>query len=118
MMAREPEAEEYATCLASASSKLMSAGNYLESAMVAEGRFGGRLDLERWLSDQRVDIVPVDRVLAEIAADAFARYGKGRHPAGLNYGDCFAYALAKQRNAPLLFKGNDFSRTDIAAALV
>jgi ribonuclease VapC len=63
-----------------------------------------------------VQIVPHDAALAEIARDAFLRFGKGRHPAGLNFGDCAAYALAKARNAPLLFKGDDFIRTDVARA--
>jgi ribonuclease VapC len=64
-----------------------------------------------------VEIAAVDAELARLAADAFARFGKGRHRAGLNYGDCFAYALAKARRAPLLFKGDDFVHTDIEPAL-
>lgn len=118
ILAEEPDAQVFADALARSADSVMSAGNYLEARILAETRFQGRSDLDGWLTERRIDIVPVDRALAEIAADAFARYGKGRHPAGLNYGDCFAYALAKQMNAPLLFKGNDFSRTDVAAALV
>ena len=59
--------------------------------------------------------MPVDREQALLAREAFRRFGKGRHKAGLNFGDCFAYALAKQKNEPLLYKGNDFSQTDISA---
>jgi len=61
----------------------------------------------------RVEIVPVDEDQAQIARSAWRRFGKGRHPAALNYGDCFAYALAKSRSAPLLFVGDDFAQTDI-----
>ncbi len=76
----------------------------------------GRTILDAWIAARRIAVVPVDHTLAQIAADAFARYGKGRHPAGLNFGDCFAYALARSLNAPLLFKGDDFARTDVLAA--
>ena len=62
-----------------------------------------------------IEVVPVDREQALLAREAFRRFGKGRHKAGLNFGDCFAYALAKQTNEPLLYKGNDFSQTDIPA---
>jgi ribonuclease VapC len=71
--------------------------------------------LDRFLLSELTETVAFDGVLEAIAADAFDRFGKGRHPAGLNFGDCIAYALAKSRNLPLLFKGNDFSRTDILA---
>ena len=85
--------------------------------MLAVARFGGRSDLDEWLERRRIEIVPVDLALARLAADAFARFGKGRHPAALNYGDCFAYALAKANGAALLFKGTDFALTDVASAL-
>src|SRR5205085_367092 len=113
----EPDAPRLIQAPRLARRRLMSAGNYLESAMVAEGRHGGRSQLESWLAREAVTVVPVDLGLARIAADAFARFGKGHHPAGLNYGDCFAYALAKSLDAPLLFKGGDFSKTDVRPAL-
>ena len=69
------------------------------------------------LSRARIEIVPHDRKLAELAREAFLRFGKGRHPAGLNCGDCASYALAKSLNIPLLFKGGDFAMTDIVPAL-
>ena len=65
-----------------------------------------------------VRIAPIDNELADLAISAFLRFGKGRHPAGLNFGDCFSYALAKKLDAPLLFKGNDFSRTDITSIII
>ncbi|HEX8664120.1 MAG TPA: type II toxin-antitoxin system VapC family toxin [Beijerinckiaceae bacterium] len=114
---KEPDADRLAVALRSKPRRCMSAGNYLECAMVAEGRFGGRTLLEGWLSRERVEIIAVNLGHARLAADAFAHFGKGRHPAGLNYGDCFAYALAKALNAPLLYKGGDFARTDVASAL-
>jgi ribonuclease VapC len=97
---------------------LISTVTYVETAMVLTGR-------SRRLASARVDdlvrmsgiqIVPVDRNLAAAAVNAFDRYGKGRHPARLNLSDCFAYGLAKSRNLPLLFKGDDFSKTDIEPA--
>jgi ribonuclease VapC len=94
----------------------MAAGTYLECAILIVGRFGGTVDLDAWLARRAIAVIPVDHTLARLAADAFARYGKGRHPAGLNFGDCFAYALAASLGAPLLFKGEDFARTDVARA--
>jgi ribonuclease VapC len=112
----EAEANRLTAALGSADDRCLSAGNYLECAMIAESRFGGRARLDAWLAEMRIVVVPVDLALAQRAADAFVRFGKGRHPAALNYGDCFAYALAQSLGAPLLYKGNDFARTDIARA--
>ena len=72
--------------------------------------------LSRLLAEAGIEIVPLTLELAEVARDAYRRFGRGRHPAGLNCGDCFAYALAKATGEPLLFKGNDFARTDLPAA--
>ncbi|MGV0990990.1 MAG: type II toxin-antitoxin system VapC family toxin [Mycobacterium sp.] len=95
--------------------RLMSTASYLEAAIVIETRFGepGGRELDLWLHRAGVDLVAVDAAQAEAARTAYRRYGKGRHRAGLNYGDCFAYALAKISGQPLLFKGNDFTHTDI-----
>lgn len=114
----DAEASLLSHALAHADRKSMSAGNYLECAMVAHQKMGGSADLDLWLDQRQIAVVPVDHAMARVAESAFAQFGKGRHPAALNYGDCFAYALAKSLNAPLLFKGDDFSRTDIRAALV
>ena len=113
----EPEASVLSQALAHADRKSLSAGNYLECAIVAHQKLGGSADLDLWLEQRKIAVVPVDHAMARIAESAFARFGKGRHPAGLNYGDCFAYALAKFLDAPLLFKGDDFSHTDIRSAL-
>jgi ribonuclease VapC len=111
--------EENAAALAQAIERdspcLLSAANLLEAAMVIESRKGeaGGRELDLLLYRVRIDVVAVDQDQAELARLAWRRFGKGRHPAGLNYGDCFAYALAKSRRAALLFTGNDFARTDI-----
>jgi ribonuclease VapC len=98
--------------------RLMSAANYLEAAIVIEDRYGydGIRDLKLFLAEAGIDIEPVTLDQAETAREAYREYGRGNHPAGLNYGDCFAFALAKQTNEPLLFKGNDFTQTDIESA--
>ena len=78
---------------------------------------GGMAALDALLSRMRVSIMSVDEQQAHLAREAFRRFGKGRHPARLNFGDCFSYALARHTGEPLLFKGNDFALTDIPSAL-
>ena len=94
----------------------ISAATLLESRMVAN-RDNGLSELAELLVILDAEIIAVDQAQADLAFQGFLRYGKGQHPAGLNFGDCFSYALAKAHDEPLLFKGDDFSRTDIAAAL-
>ena len=98
--------------------RLMSAANWLEAAIIIDDRLGedGAGGLKLFLVEAAVEIVPVTASQAELARAAYRRFGRGNHPAKLNFGDCFAYALAKERGEPLLFKGDDFVRTDIAAA--
>lgn len=94
----------------------MSAGTYSELLVVASAR--GLLDeADELISEVGVEIVTLDGASARAVQKAFASWGKGRHPASLNWGDCFAYALAKEKNMPLLFVGNDFSKTDVDVAL-
>jgi ribonuclease VapC len=95
----------------------MSAASYLEAAIVIEARFGdaGGRELDLWLHRAAVDLVSVDADQVEVARRAYRKYGKGRHRAGLNYGDCFAYALSKVSGAALLYKGLNFAHTDIPA---
>lgn len=115
----ESDAPHYASALSAASELRMAAPTWLETALVATARCvgDGYLELVGFLDFVGVEVVPVDMALAQIAYDGWTRYGKGRHPAGLNYGDCFSYALAKQRDEPLLFKGADFALTDIRPAI-
>ena len=114
-----PEADEerYVISMRMAKARVMSAANYLECAIVMTRIAGSREAVDNWLSHFDVEVIPVDLAQARLAADAFARYGHGRHPARLNYGDCFAYALAAARDVPLLYKGSDFAMTDIQSAL-
>ena len=117
MLSDEPEASSFEGAVQADPVRLMSTASYLEAAIVIEARFGesGGRELDLWLHRAAVDLVGVDVNHAEVARAAYRRFGKGRHPAALNYGDCFAYALAKVSGEPLLFKGNDFGHTDIDA---
>jgi ribonuclease VapC len=113
----EPDAEYFESALVSDPTRLMSAASVLETAIVVEARLGeaGSQEFDQLLQTAQITIVPVTAQQVEIGRQAYHTYGKGRHPAGLNYGDCFAYALAKTTSEPLLFKGNDFSQTDISS---
>jgi ribonuclease VapC len=97
----------------------ISAGTLVETGIVVEARHGpqGADDLRILLDRLGVEAVQLDEEQARLAVAAWRRFGKGRHPAGLNLGDCLAYALAKALSAPLLFKGTDFAQTDVASAL-
>ena len=114
----EPERTAFNARIAAADTRLLSAASLVELSIVLEARFGadGQGDLDLFLGTAEIEIVAVDRDQAELARRAFSRYGKGRHRAGLNFGDCFSYALAKGAGVPLLFKGNDFSYTDLESA--
>ncbi|AMJ63612.1 hypothetical protein AXW83_10880 [Bosea sp. PAMC 26642] len=117
ILTHESDAEARLAQLVSASGRCMSAVNALETRIVLEMGKGG--DPERFddlLSRWQIDIVPFDAPLSDLTFEAYRRFGKGRHPARLNMGDCAAYALAKARGWPLLFKGEDFSQTDIERA--
>lgn len=113
----EPERDRFTRLIDEAGSRLVSAVGRVETACVVEGRKhqAGRERLDRFFRLTGARIVGVTPELAEIAVEAFRRYGRGRHPARLNIGDCFAYALAKTTGEALLFKGEDFARTDILA---
>jgi ribonuclease VapC len=115
MLTDEPEARLFEAAVAADPVRLMSTASYLEATIVIEQRFGepGGRELDLWLHRAGVDLVGVDADQAEVARSAYRRFGKGRDPAGLNYGDCFAYALAKVSGEPLLFKDGDFGHTDI-----
>jgi ribonuclease VapC len=101
-----------------AETREISAVSYMEASMVLLTKRGEGIEavFDRVLAEARIVIVPVSVTHAQIARRAFRDYGKGRSPAGLNFGDCFSYALAKSHGEPLLFKGNDFSQTDIVPA--
>jgi ribonuclease VapC len=112
----EPEADQYTQLIHDADRCLISAGNFLELTMVIEGQLGAEAgrQCDTFLRRAGIAIEPFTVEQAHIARQAFLDFGKGRHPAGLNLGDCFAYALAKSTAEPLLFKGEDFRKTDLA----
>lgn len=113
----KPQAPQLAAAIEAGAPRLLSAASLPEASIVIEtrkGEAGGR-ELDLLLYRAAIEIAPVDRDQAELARIAWRRFGKGRHPAGLNYGDCFVYALARSRELPLLFCGDDFARTDLAA---
>lgn len=114
----EPERRMFNEIIEEANRCLMSAVSFVEASMVIEGRMGsdGLRDFDLFVLKAGVEIVPMDVEQANIARGAFRKFGKGRHAANLNFGDCFSYALAKAMDAALLFKGQDFSRTDIGVA--
>ena len=114
----EPEAAIFERLIIEDPVRLISAASVFESAMVIESQLGerGGRDLDLWLQKIGAYVIAVEPEHADQARLAWRHFGKGRHPAGLNFGDCFSYALAKMSRQPLLFKGNDFSKTDIAPA--
>ncbi|MFC1824402.1 type II toxin-antitoxin system VapC family toxin [Thermodesulfobacteriota bacterium] len=115
----EPETEFFVRVLARAPKKKISVFNALESAIVIEakkGEAGGR-ELDLLLHRAQIEIIAFNSDQVELARTAWRKYGKGNHSAGLNIGDCCAYALAKYSGEPLLFKGKDFSQTDIQAVI-
>jgi ribonuclease VapC len=113
----EPEAAALEGKIADDPVRLMSAATFLEAAIVIEARLGdaGGREFDLWLHRAEIEILGVDAEQADFARRAWRRFGRGRHPAELNYGDCFSYALAAARDEPLLFKGDDFPQTDLKA---
>jgi len=111
----EPERRRFNEAIEAAAEVRISAATFVEASIVVEARFGaeGLRDFDRLLELAAVEIESFDSVQARAARDAFSRYGKGRRAAGLNLGDCYSYALARVLGEPLLFKGEDFVRTDI-----
>ena len=119
VLRREPEADDFLHMIARASGCLVSAVSYTEASLVLAGRIGDQAawrGLDALVRRAAMSIVPHDAELAVVAREAFLRFGTGRHPAALNFGDCASYALAKSRGLPLLFKGSDFSATDLVSA--
>jgi ribonuclease VapC len=117
ILRKEPEAARFTRAILRDSVRLISAANLLEAGIVIDNQAGlsaGRR-LDAFLERAGIGVEPVTEAQARIARQAYADYGRGNHPAGLNFGDCFAYALAKATGEPLLFKGDDFAQTDIKA---
>jgi ribonuclease VapC len=115
----ENERRAFNEAIEAAESRFMSVASFVEVSIVVESRFGaeGVQTLDLFLDRAGIELAAVDAEQAKIARRAFSRFGKGRHSAGLNFGDCFPYALAMVRGEPLLFKGDDFAQTDVPRAL-
>ena len=118
ILLREPEKNSFRDVIAKSAEPVMSPFNFLEAAVRADrlGKVEGK-GLDRLMRASGITIVPATVEQTRLAREAYQTYGKGNHPAKLNLGDCFAYALAKARNEPLLFKGDDFRLTDVEAAI-
>ena len=116
---RESDAQRYEEAIAAAPHCRMSVANFVEAAMVIESKDGPARgeSLDVLVDEASIELAPVTPQHAYAAREAWRRYGKGNHPAALNFGDCFAYALAKISGEPLLFKGGDFALTDVEDAL-
>jgi ribonuclease VapC len=117
VLAMEPDAAQLAAAIEADATRLISAATLVEASMVIESRHrsAGASELDLLIAKAGMVIEAVTPDQAELAREAWRRFGKGRHPAGLNFGDCFAYALARTTGEPLLFKGSDFAQTDVAA---
>jgi ribonuclease VapC len=118
LLRAEAEALDFAEAIKSATTRSMSAVSYMEAAIVIDSGQSAVASrrFDEFFRVSAIQVEPVTRRQAEIARQAYRDFGKGRHKAGLNFGDCFAYALAKDMDEPLLFKGKDFSHTDVEAA--
>jgi len=114
ILQREPERRSFVEAIESADSTRMSVASFVETSIVIESRYGaeGLRDLDRFISRASIELIPVDQEQGQLARSAFSRFGKGRHRAALNYGDCFSYAAAIGLGEPLLCKGDDFMHTD------
>jgi ribonuclease VapC len=117
ILQREPERRAFIEAIEAADARLLSVATFVEISIVVEARHGaeGLRDLDHFIAKADIELVPVDLEHGTLARSAFHRFGKGRHRSGLNYGDCFSYALAIATGQPLLFKGADFAHTDVAA---
>jgi ribonuclease VapC len=111
----EPERRSFNEAIEAAESRRTSVASFVEISILIESRYGiqGVRELDLFLERAGIELVPVDVEQAKVARRAFSRFGKGRHAARLNYGDCFAYGLAKTLGEPLLYKGDDFAQTDV-----
>ena len=120
LLQAEPETPRFVEAIAAANRRLVAAPSYLETAIVMVSRSGpeAKEKVDRLMVELGIEIVPFTRDQAILAVSAYEQFGKGTgHAAGLNFGDCFSYALAKHTGEPILFKGNDFSHTDLAVAV-
>jgi ribonuclease VapC len=116
MVLKEPQAGACRAVLATEEEAVISAGTLAEALIVGIGR-GAAAQVVRLVDELGIDVVPITSASARRIGEIYQRWGKGLHPAALNFGDCFAYELAKERGCPLLYVGNDFAKTDIVSAI-
>ena len=119
ILLNEPEKKKFIKIIAEDPVKMISAASYVEAGIVMTAKYGpaGKHQLMVFLTSAEITIADVDMDQAKLALDAWQNFGKGNHPAALNYGDCFSLALSQSRGEPLLFKGGDFSKTNVKPAL-
>ena len=120
ILLREADRDTYARAIVAADRNVMSTFTYFEATVALCARKGdpvAAIAIDRFLTSQAFELAPYDRDQAELSRTAYQRFGKGFHPAALNLGDCVSYALAKSLDAPLLFKGDDFAKTDVRRAV-
>jgi ribonuclease VapC len=117
ILRREPERRAFIEAIEAADARLVSVATLVEISIVIEARHGaeGLRDLDHFIGRAGIELVAVDAEHGKVACSAFSRFGRGRHHAGLNYGDCFSYALAISTGEPLLYKGDDFVHTDVTS---
>ncbi len=115
----EADAERYSAAIDIDPTRLMSAASVLEACLVVERELGeeGIRELDMLLLKAGIETIAFNEEQLRVARHGFREFGKGRHPAGLNFGDCFSYALSRTSGEPLLFKGDDFAKTDVVACL-
>jgi ribonuclease VapC len=115
ILQNEPERRAFNEAIEAAESRSLSAASFVETSMIVESRYGsdGMRDLDLFIAKAQIELIAVDVEQAHLARQAFRQFGKGRHPAGLTFGDCFSYALARALSDPLLYKGADFGKCDI-----
>jgi ribonuclease VapC len=115
ILQNEPERRAFNEAIEAAETRSLSAASFVETSMIVESRYGsdGMRDLDLFIAKAQIELIAVDVEQAHLARQAFRQFGKGRHPAGLNFGDCFSYALACALSDPLLYKGADFGKCDI-----
>ena len=115
ILQNEPERRAFNAAIEAADTRSLSAASFVETSILVESRYGaeGMRDLDLFIAKAQIELVAVDAEQAHLARQAFRLFGKGRHPAGLNFGDCFSYALARFLADALLYKGSDFARCDV-----
>ncbi len=118
ILQNEESAPRLVAALEEAGVRRLSAASLVEAGIILQARYGdhGERELDLFVQRARVEVISVTEEHAELARSAYRRFGRGRHAAGLNFGDCFSYALARALDEPLLFVGDDFSRTDVRVA--